>query len=171
MSSEPGNDSAPRLHDESMAALRRLVFGLRWEWAERSDATGPEVFDLDASCVALDREGRILEIVHPGSQPGAVAGIRHTGDSLTGGGGGDDERMMLHLAAVPDHVESLVLLVASMSGCPFGQIPEVACHLADQETTHTLLTVNLTRFATHNARVVARLRRSAGRWTLEACSE
>lgn len=34
--------------------LRRLIFGLRWEYAERSDATGPEVFDLDASCVALD---------------------------------------------------------------------------------------------------------------------
>jgi tellurium resistance protein TerZ len=171
MSSEPGNDTAPRLRDESMVTLRRLVFGLRWEYAERSDATGPEVFDLDASCLALDREGHILEIVHPGSQPDAVAGIRHTGDSRTGGGGGDDERMMLHLDALPEHVASLVLLVASMSGCPFGHIPEVACHLTDQETRRTLLTVNLTRLNAHNARVVARLKRSAGRWALEACGE
>ena len=161
MSSDTDNDQAPR----------RLIFGLQWEYAERSDATGPEVFDLDASCVALDREGHVLETVHPGSPPDAVPGIRHAGDSRIGGGGGDDERMVIDLGALPDGVTSLVLVVASMSGCPFGRIPAVDCHLTDPETGRTLLKVDLARLDAHNARVVARLIAAAGHWRLEACSE
>jgi tellurium resistance protein TerZ len=161
MSPAPDNDQAPR----------RLIFGLRWEYAERSDATGPEVFDLDASCVALDRQGRVLEIVHPGSPPDAVAGIRHAGDSRIGGGGGDDERMVIDLEALPEAVASLVFLVASVEGCPFGRIPAVACHLTDPETRRTLLKVDLARLGAHNARVVARLIGAAGHWRLEGCGE
>ena len=158
-------------YTDSDQALRRLIFGLRWEYAERSDATGPEVFDLDASCIALDREGRVLQTVHPGSPPDVMPGIQHAGDSRIGGGRGDDERMVIEFDALPEGVSSLVLLVTSMSGCPFGQIPAVACHLTDPETRHTLLKVDLTRLGTHNARVVARLIRAGGHWRIEACSE
>jgi len=155
---------------DSDRALRRLIFGLRWEYAERSDATGPEVFDLDASCVAFDREGHVVETVHPGSPPDVMPGIRHAGDSQIGGGWGDDERIVIELCALPEAVTGLVLLVASMSGRPFGQIPAVACHLTDAETQHMLLKVDLTRLGTHNARVVARLSGAGGHWSLEACS-
>lgn len=152
-------------------ALRRLVFGLRWEYAERSDATGPEVFDLDASCVALDGEGHVLATVHPGSPPDAMPGIRHAGDNRTGGGWGDGERMVIEFGALPKGVTSLVLLVASMSGRAFGRIPAVACNLTDPETRHTLLNVDLARLGTHNARVVARLIGAEGHWRIEACGE
>lgn len=154
---------------ENDPALRGLIFGLRWEYAERSDATGPEVFDLDASCIALDREGRVLASVQPGSPADAMPGIRHTGDSRVGGGWGDDERMLIEPGLLPEAVASLILLVTSMSGCAFGRIPAVACCLTDSQTRQTLLEVDLTRLATHNARVVARLTCDGGRWGLTAC--
>lgn len=156
---------------DSDQALRRLIFGLRWEYAERSDATGPEVFDLDASCIALDREGHVLETVHPGSPADVMPGIRHAGDSRMGGGWGDDERIVIELGALPERVTSLVLLVTSISGRPFGKIPAVACHLTDAEARRMLLEVDLTGLGAHNARVVTRLTSAEGRWRVEACSE
>jgi len=48
--------------------------------------------DLNASCILLDEQLNVIEIVHPGRARNANGSVVHTDDPKSGGGGWDDGR-------------------------------------------------------------------------------
>jgi len=82
-----------------------LKLGLGWE-ASRG-------VDLDASCISLNKSGRIVGTVY--YQDLNDPGIKHSGDNLTGEGKGDDEVITVQLHKLSKEVCQLVFLVTIYS--------------------------------------------------------
>jgi tellurium resistance protein TerD len=81
---------------KQVANLRAVVIGLGWD--ERA-TTGID-FDLDASALMLDSNGRILSdhhFVFFNNLLSPDKSVEHTGDNLNGGGDGDDEMIKVNL--------------------------------------------------------------------------
>src|ERR1700742_1416402 len=80
--------------------LTAVLIGLGWDIRTTSGAD----FDLDASALMLDANGKILSDQHfvffnnLNSPDGSV---QHTGDNRTGEGEGDDEAIKVNLSGVP----------------------------------------------------------------------
>jgi len=82
-----------------------LKLGLGWE-AQKG-------VDLDASCISLNKDGRIVGTVY--YQDLKDPGIIHSGDNLTGEGKGDDEIITVQLHKLSKEVCQLVFLVTIYS--------------------------------------------------------
>jgi tellurium resistance protein TerZ len=67
--------------------LKEVVFGLSWDQARPDTAGVAEPVDLDASCILLDEQLNVIEIVHPGRMRNANGSVVHTDDPKSGGGG------------------------------------------------------------------------------------
>src|SRR3546814_3147277 len=70
---------------------------------------GTDSIDLDASCLAFDGAGNLVETVWFQKLVSSDGSIRHSGDNLTGEGDGDDETISIDLTRLPSNVETLVL--------------------------------------------------------------
>ncbi len=152
-----GNSRSPDREPD----LKEIVMGLHWDPPEDASAD-PE--DLDAVCVLLDGEQRVLEVIHPGNPRNTDGSVVHTGDSRTGAGEWDDERIFVFLAALPATVSSVAFFVVSVKDRPFGEIRGASCHVSDHATEYKWIDVKLTPLREQTAHFVALLRRDATGW-------
>lgn len=101
--------------------MTRVKFGLGWE----------STCDVDASCIALKRDGTLKTAVYYGARNFNNV-IVHSGDNRTGQGSGDDEVIDVQLAALPDDIESLFFTVNVFSqGYNFKDVEGEYCRLID----------------------------------------
>lgn len=98
--------------------LEQLMCGLGWDVAKKKagflGGLFTTDFDLDASVLCLNKDGRIKsdrEIVFFGNLRHYSNAIDHLGDNLTGAGEGDDEEIIVKLPLIPENIHKLVFVV------------------------------------------------------------
>ncbi|MGK4582451.1 TerD family protein [Kitasatospora sp. HPMI-4] len=100
--------------------LAAVTVGLGWDVRT---TTGTE-FDLDASAIVLNADGKVLSNGHfvffnnTSTPDGTVV---HTGDNRTGEGEGDDEQIKISLAGLPAEAARIVVPVTIYDGVARGQ--------------------------------------------------
>jgi tellurium resistance protein TerD len=155
--------------------LAAVVVGLGWD-ARTTDGTA---FDLDASAIVCNADGRVLTDKHfvfynnLASPEGAV---QHTGDNLTGEGGGDDEQVKVNLAALPAEADRVVFPVsiyaADTSGQTFGQVRNAFIRVVNQADNAELARYDLSEDAsTETAMVFGELYRNNDEWKFRAVGQ
>lgn len=154
------------LYGSTDIELNEIVMGLHWDPQQNKASVVPQ--NLDALCVLLDREGRAVEIVHPGSPRSANGSVIHTGDAQTGASEWDDERIFVFLNALPAEIFAVVFVVISATGGAFGEIRGAYCHVSDRITEREWFRVELTALGRETAHCVAFLRRSPSGWEISA---
>ena len=155
--------------------LTAVNVGLGWDVRT---TTGVD-FDLDASALALDANGKIISdqhFVYFNNLRSPDGAIEHVGDNLTGQGDGDDEVIKVDLAAVPASVASIVFPVsvydADSRGQSFGQVRNAFIRVVDQATSNELARYDLTEDAsTETAMVFGELYRNGAEWKFRATGQ
>ena len=148
--------------------LKEIVLGLHWHPQEADASAGREPANLDALCVLFDKEGRVIETVHPGRPSNANGSVLHTGDSPTGASEWDDERIFVFLEALPDSVSALAFVVASANGHLFSEVPGASCHVSDRVTECEWIRLDLTALGKYKEHRVATLHRSPEGWQISS---
>jgi tellurium resistance protein TerD len=155
--------------------LTAVLIGLGWDIRTTSGAD----FDLDASALMLDANGKILSDQHfvffnnLNSPDGSV---QHTGDNRTGEGEGDDEAIKVNLAAVPADVDRVVFAAsiydADTRGQSFGQVRNAFIRVVNQADNAEITRYDLTEEAsTETAMVFGEVYRHSGEWKFRAVGQ
>ena len=155
--------------------LSSVVVGLGWD-ARTTDGTA---FDLDASAIVTDADGRSISDAHfvffnnKTSPEGAVT---HSGDNLTGEGGGDDEQITVNLAALPAQAGRVVFPVSiyagDSSGQTFGQVRNAFIRVVNSADSSELARYDLSEDAsTETAMVFGELYRNGEEWKFRAIGQ
>jgi stress response protein SCP2 len=152
------------VYADAKSDLKEIVMGLHWDPPEEGAKIVPE--DLDAVCMLLDEQDRVLEVVHPDHLRNANGSVIHTGDSRTGANEWDNERIFVFLEALPKAVFKLTFVVASAKGSAFGGIRGASCHISDRITEREWLRCDLAALGRHTAHCVATVRRNATSWDM-----
>jgi tellurium resistance protein TerD len=98
--------------------LSKITIGLGW------DITGGRSFDLDASCMLLDKDGKLAssdDVVSYQQKRHGSGKVWSTGDNLTGEGAGDDEQIVAQLESIDSKYNKLVFFANIYSGKSRGQ--------------------------------------------------
>lgn len=91
--------------------LTKVLAGLGWDVR----STSGEQFDLDASAILLDSNGKVRsdkDFVYYNQKCHESGSVVHQGDNRTGEGDGDDEVIEIDLSRVPTDVERIVIAVS-----------------------------------------------------------
>lgn len=151
------------------AGLKKVTVGLGWD----VNSNGGAEFDLDACAVTLDKDGKSTGTpIYFGNLTGA--GIKHTGDNLTGEGDGDDEQIIVNLNEVPENVETIVVGVsiyqaAQRGGQTFGRVNNSFIRLVNSDTNEELAKYDLNEDYSSYATVeMGKLYRHNGEWKFQA---
>ena len=153
--------------------LKKLLVGLGWK--ER--ATDGAAFDLDASVILLNAEGKALSDKHfvfygnPVSPDGATHG-----DNKTGSGEGDNEKITIDLAAVAADVHRIQFQVSIHDAVErqqnFGMVSNTRVRFVDEETGAESHTFDPSEdFSTETCVVLAELYRHDGGWKINAIGQ
>jgi tellurium resistance protein TerD len=109
-----GNISlSARAQELKTPGLTGLTVGLGWN--PRTNGEGGSAFDLDASAIGLDKQGKVLSepwFVFFNNLRSPNDCIVHTGDNLDGTGFGDDEQLLIDLTRAPDELNSIIFPVS-----------------------------------------------------------
>lgn len=155
-------------------ALRTAHMGLGWDAATVRGFFGrrkEQEIDLDASCLAYDQAGTLVDQVWFKQLRSVDGAIVHTGDNRTGAGDGDDESIVVDLSALNPAIHTLVFVVNSYSGENFSQIENAFCRLVDAATGAEVARYDLSGSGTHTAQIMAKLVRTNGGWDIQAIGE
>ncbi|HEX3336139.1 MAG TPA: TerD family protein [Jatrophihabitans sp.] len=155
--------------------LRAVLVGLGWDVRTTTGAD----FDLDASALMLDANGKILSDQHfvffnnLNSPDGSV---QHTGDNRTGEGEGDDEAIKVNLVAVPNEVDKVVVAVsiydAETRQQSFGQVRNAFIRVVNQADSRELTRYDLSEDAsTETAMIFGELYRNGAEWKFRAVGQ
>jgi tellurium resistance protein TerD len=155
--------------------LTAVVVGLGWD----ARTTDGQAFDLDASAIVCNADGRALSDQHfiffnnLTSPDGAV---QHSGDNLTGEGAGDDEQLRVNLAGLPPEAARVVFPVsiydAGTSGQTFGQVRNAFIRVVNQADDAELARYDLSEDAsTETAMVFGELYRGTDEWKFRAVGQ
>lgn len=106
----------------------KFTLGLAW------DVTGGRPIDLDASCVMLDRDYKVVDTVYFGQLHSRDRSMHHHGDQRSGEASGDDESISFDLAAVDPRVVYLCFCINSFSGQELNDVANARCRLYNSET-------------------------------------
>ena len=155
--------------------LTAVVVGLGWD---PRTTTGAD-FDLDASAIMLDMNGRVLSDSHFvffNNLTSPEGSVEHLGDNLTGGGEGDDEQIKVNLAAVPAEAGKIVFPVsiyeADQRQQNFGQVRNAFIRIVNQADNSEIARYDLTEdAATETAMVFGEIYRSFGEWKFRAVGQ
>lgn len=150
------------------ASLHEVVMGLHWSPIEPDASGATKPANLDAMCALLDTNGHTLELVRPAHAQNASGSISHTGESAAGASVWDDERIFVFLDALPQAVQALTFVVASVDGRPFCDIAGASCHVSNHRTEETLISVDLTALGRETAHSVATLQRTPTGWQVHS---
>lgn len=171
--SKGGNVSLTK--EAGAAGLSAVTVGLGWD--VRS-TTGTD-FDLDASAIGCNAEGKVLTDQHfiffnnLTSPDGA---IQHTGDNLTGEGEGDDEQIKVNVASTPQEIDKIVFPVsiydADNRQQNFGQVRNAFIRVVNDANGQELARYDLSEDAsTETAMVFGELYRSGAEWKFRAVGQ
>lgn len=133
-------------------------------WAPSTNPRPDRAADLDALCLLLAADDRVMEVVHPGCTRSADGSVIHTGDSRTGASHWDDERIFVFLEALPDAVCKVAFVVWSATGKSFDAVAGARCHVSDRISDLPWLRVDLTALRGQTVHTVAILCRDAVGW-------
>ncbi|RIJ77515.1 TerD family protein [Nakamurella silvestris] len=159
--------AAPELSD--------IVLGLGWD---ARTTTGVQ-FDLDASALGVGTDGRIItdqHFVFFNNKRSPDGAIEHGGDNLTGEGEGDDETIKVHVKAVPEQIDKVVVAVsiyeADEKGLSFGQVRNAYIRVVDESNGTELARYDLSEDAANEtAMVFGELYRSGAEWKFRAVGQ
>ncbi len=171
--SKGGNVSLTK--EAGAAGLSAVTVGLGWD--VRS-TTGVD-FDLDASAIGCNAEGKVLTDQHfiffnnLTSPDGA---IQHTGDNLTGEGEGDDEQIKVNVASTPQEIDKIVFPVsiydADNRQQNFGQVRNAFIRVVNDANGQELARYDLSEDAsTETAMVFGELYRAGAEWKFRAVGQ
>ncbi len=160
---------------KSAPGLTAVIVGLGWD----ARTTDGQEFDLDASAIVCDAEGKALSDSHfvffnnLTSPDGAV---EHTGDNLTGEGGGDDEQIKVNLAGLPPQAGRIVFPVSiydgGSAGQTFGQVRNAFIRVVNQADSAEIARYDLSEDAsTETAMVFGELYRNGDEWKFRAVGQ
>jgi stress response protein SCP2 len=160
------NSANPQDHiyADAESDLKEIVMGLHWDPQQDGMSANPE--NLDALCVLLDAQCRVLEVIHPGCPRSANGSVIHTGDARTGASVWDDERIFVFLEALPVPVTTIAFVAASATGSAFSEIPGASCHVSDRITEREWIRLELSTLGRHTAHCVAIVHRSPTGWKI-----
>jgi tellurium resistance protein TerD len=155
--------------------LDEALVGLGWDVRT---TTGLD-FDLDASALLLNENGKVLSDAHfvfynqLASPDGSV---RHTGDNRTGEGDGDDESIELDLGSVPQNVAKIVFAVsiheAEARRQSFGQVMNAFIRMVNRTDGTEVVRYDLSEDAsTETAMVFGEVYRHNGEWKFRAVGQ
>jgi len=155
--------------------LTAVVVGLGWD---PRTTTGSD-FDLDASAIMLDTNGRVLSDSHSvffNNLKSPEGSVEHMGDNLTGGGEGDDEQIKINLGTVPAECGKVVFPVsiyeAEQRQQNFGQVRNAFIRIVNQADNSEIARYDLTEdAATETAMVFGEIYRSFGEWKFRAVGQ
>jgi tellurium resistance protein TerD len=155
--------------------MTNVLVGLGWD----ARTTTGDDFDLDASAIMLDANGKAVSDKHfvffnnLASPEGAV---EHTGDNLTGEGEGDDEAIKVNLTSVPAEVDKIVFPVTIYDGETrkqgFGQVRNAFIRIVDQASNAEVARYDLTEDASNEtAMIFGELYRNGSEWKFRAVGQ
>jgi tellurium resistance protein TerD len=155
--------------------LTAISVGLGWD---ARTTTGTD-FDLDASAIMLNAEGKVVSDKHFiffNNTTSPDGSVQHTGDNLTGEGDGDDESINVNLATVPTEVDRIVFPVSVYEGQArgqgFGQVRNAFIRVVNQSGGAELARYDLTEDAsTETAMLFGELYRSGAEWKFRAVGQ
>ncbi|MBY8887357.1 TerD family protein [Streptomyces sp. PTM05] len=155
--------------------LTAVQVGLGWD---ARTTTGAD-FDLDASALLTNPEGKVLSDQHFvffNNLKSPDGSVEHTGDNLTGEGEGDDEVINVDLASVPGDVAKIVFPVsiyeAETRQQSFGQIRNAYIRVINRADGNELARYDLSEDAsTETAMVFGELYRNGAEWKFRAIGQ
>ncbi|MCW2915551.1 MAG: stress protein [Actinomycetia bacterium] len=155
--------------------LTAVLVGLGWDVRATTGAD----FDLDASALLLNGQGKVLSDQHFvffNNLLSPDGSVEHTGDNLTGEGEGDDEAVKVNLTKVPVECERIVFPVsiydADNRGQAFGQVRNAFIRIVNQADNAELARYDLSEDAsTETAMVFGELYRYQGEWKFRAVGQ
>src|SRR3954468_6734890 len=155
--------------------MTNVLVGLGWD----ARTTTGDDFDLDASAILLDTNGKVVSDKHfvffnnLASPEGAV---EHTGDNLTGEGEGDDEQIKLTLPSMPAEADKVVFAVsiydAETRSQSFGQVRNAFIRVVNGDNNEELARYDLSEDAsTETAMVFGEVYRNGAEWKFRAVGQ
>jgi tellurium resistance protein TerD len=155
--------------------LTAVIVGLGWD---PRTTTGAD-FDLDASAIMLDTNGRVLSdghFVFFNNLTSPDGSVEHMGDNLTGAGEGDDEQIKVSLTSVPAEIDKIVFPVsiyeADQRQLNFGQVRNAFIRIVNQADNNEIARYDLTEDAsTETAMVFGEIYRNVGEWKFRAVGQ
>ncbi|MFE4517234.1 TerD family protein [Kitasatospora sp. NPDC056783] len=155
--------------------LSAVSVGLGWDVRT---TTGTE-FDLDASAIVLDANGRVLSNAHfvffnNTSTPDNT--VVHTGDNRTGEGAGDDESINVSLSGLPAEAAKITFPVTIYDGVArgqnFGQVRNAYIRVVNAAGGAEIARYDLSEdAATETAMIFGELYRNNGEWKFRAVGQ
>ena len=160
---------------KSAPGLSAVVVGLGWD----ARTTDGQPFDLDASAIGCDADGRAVSDQHfvffnnRQSPDGAIV---HSGDNVTGEGTGDDEQIVVDLSGAPGALARIVFPVsiydAETRAQNFGQVRNAFIRVMDQASNSEIARYDLSEDAsTETAMVFGELYRNGAEWKFRAVGQ
>lgn len=156
------------------SSLSKVNIGLGWDPVKKEAKGflgklfgGSDSIDLDASCLLLDQNKNVVDLVWFQQLTSKCNSIIHNGDNLTGEGDGDDEVITINLEKVPANVQYLAFTVNSFRGQTFNEVDNAFCRVVDQNNKE-LARYNLTEQGAHTGVFIASLTRDSNDWTFKA---
>jgi tellurium resistance protein TerD len=155
--------------------LSAVVVGLGWD----ARTTDGQAFDLDASAIVCNPDGRALtdkHFVFFNNLTSPEGAVQHSGDNLTGEGGGDDEQVRVNLGGLPAEADKIVFAAsiyeADAAGQTFGQVRNAFIRVVNQADDAELARYDLSEDAsTETAMVFGELYRSGADWKFRAVGQ
>ena len=155
--------------------LQKVIVGLGWD----ARTTDGQSFDLDASAIGCDADGRAVSDQHfvffnnKQSPDGAIV---HSGDTVTGEGAGDDEQIVVDLSGAPGGLGRIVFPVsiydAETRSQNFGQVRNAYIRVMDQASNSEIARYDLSEDAsTETAMVFGELYRNGAEWKFRAVGQ
>ncbi|MFF7458541.1 TerD family protein [Kitasatospora sp. NPDC008115] len=155
--------------------LTAVTVGLGWDVRT---TTGAE-FDLDASAIVLNADGKVLSNSHfvffnNTSTPDNT--VVHTGDNRTGEGAGDDEAINVNLASLPAEAARITFPVSIYDAVArsqnFGQVRNAYIRVANAAGGAEIARYDLSEdAATETAMIFGELYRNGAEWKFRAVGQ
>ncbi|MFE7558981.1 TerD family protein [Kitasatospora sp. NPDC057500] len=155
--------------------LTAVTVGLGWDVRT---TTGAE-FDLDASAIVLNADGKVLSNSHfvffnNTSTPDNT--VVHTGDNRTGEGAGDDEAINVNLASLPAEAARITFPVSIYDAVTrsqnFGQVRNAYIRVANAAGGAEIARYDLSEdAATETAMIFGELYRNGAEWKFRAVGQ
>jgi tellurium resistance protein TerD len=157
--------------------LQNLLVGLSWD--EPDEPVNGFKFDLDASVLILDANGKChgsKNFIFYGNPESTCGALKCGKDSRDGAGEGDDEQITLKRARLPETASILRYVVsihdAKARGHDFGQVKNAAFRIQDMDTGKTLHRFSLTDdYKPETGVVMADIYRKNGNWEVLAVGQ
>ncbi|CAN3981487.1 TerD family protein [Kitasatospora sp. NPDC089913] len=155
--------------------LTAVTVGLGWDVRT---TTGAE-FDLDASAIVLNADGKVLSNSHfvffnNTSTPDNT--VVHTGDNRTGEGAGDDEAINVNLATLPAEATKITFPVSIYDAVArsqnFGQVRNAYIRVVNAAGGAEIARYDLSEdAATETAMIFGELYRNGAEWKFRAVGQ